>query len=247
MAVILMYHAISPRPETSRGARFCCAPQRFRSHLQLLRAAGWQVLPLDDLVALVRARRPLPTRAAAITLDDGFRDAVEHALPLLREAGVPATAFVATDCIGRANEWMVREGYDARPMLSPDEIVRLHRSGVAIGAHSASHPRLSLLSRDDAEREMRSSRDVLERLLGAPVRHFAYPYGDVSPRERELARLVGFTSACGVVPGPIDPNGDPYDLPRLEVCGWDGPVRFLGKVLRASLRGTRRVRPHGVG
>lgn len=247
MAVILMYHSVSPCPETSLGARYCCTPRRFRSQLRLLRAVGCRVVPLDELVALVHARRPLPARAVVITLDDGFRDGIEHALPLLREARAPATIFVATDYLGRANEWMVREGYDARPMLSPDEIVRLHRSGVAIGAHSSSHPRLSTLTRDGAEREMRTSREVLESLLGAPVRHFAYPYGDVSPRERELARALGFASACGVVPGTVDATSDPYDLRRVEICGWDGPLRFAGKVLGASSRGSRWLRSRRVG
>jgi peptidoglycan/xylan/chitin deacetylase (PgdA/CDA1 family) len=54
---------------------------------------------LDDVEAAVAARRPLPGRAVLITFDDGERSVYEHGLPLLRERGLPAVAFVIASLV----------------------------------------------------------------------------------------------------------------------------------------------------
>ena len=52
------------------------------------------------LRACSRAGEPLPDMSCLVTFDDGWWDNFEHALPILRDRGVPAAVFVATDYIG---------------------------------------------------------------------------------------------------------------------------------------------------
>jgi peptidoglycan/xylan/chitin deacetylase (PgdA/CDA1 family) len=64
--------------------------------VRILKAAGFAIIPLDESAS------PF----AALTFDDGYRDNVEHALPVLRRHGVPWTLFVTTDFAeGRGRLW----------------------------------------------------------------------------------------------------------------------------------------------
>jgi peptidoglycan/xylan/chitin deacetylase (PgdA/CDA1 family) len=62
-------------------------------------ARAYRVLPLEELVERL-GRDDVPPKALAITFDDGYRDNLTHAAPILARHRLPATVFVATGFIG---------------------------------------------------------------------------------------------------------------------------------------------------
>jgi peptidoglycan/xylan/chitin deacetylase (PgdA/CDA1 family) len=94
--VILMYHRIAQPPVDPWG--LAVAPTRFRDQLKVL-ARRRKILPMDEFVGALEERR-LPAEAVAITFDDGYRDNLTHAAPLLDAAAAPATVFLTTGAIG---------------------------------------------------------------------------------------------------------------------------------------------------
>ncbi len=97
-AVILGYHRFSdaaPDPWT-----LGVAPERFAEHAELLRR-HYDVLSLEELVRALSTRR-VPRRAVAITMDDGYRDNLAIAAPVLAHHDLPATCFVTTSAIDRS-------------------------------------------------------------------------------------------------------------------------------------------------
>lgn len=68
--------------------------------LRILRSVA-NVVPLASALADLTAGRPLPPRAVAITFDDGYRDNLTRAVPLLRELGLPATCFLVPGILER--------------------------------------------------------------------------------------------------------------------------------------------------
>lgn len=75
---------------------------------------------------------------------------------------------------------------------------QLAAAGMAVGAHSVSHPILACASEELARREISESRSVLERALGQTVWAFAYPFGNaatVTGRDLRLAEEAGFRCA----------------------------------------------------
>jgi len=115
---VLLYHACEPvEGPATYGLASNTPPARFAADLDFLRR-HYTVVPLS---ALESGRAP--RRAAAITFDDGYRSVYEHAFPLLRERGMPATVYLVTDVVGTGgmvwvNElnWLLHErGEVARP------------------------------------------------------------------------------------------------------------------------------------
>jgi peptidoglycan/xylan/chitin deacetylase (PgdA/CDA1 family) len=110
-AVILMYHSISRgRPDPWN---LCVDPDRFADQLRLLRDR-FQVVSLGALGEALAARRTL-SRAVVISFDDGYRDNLLVAKPLLEQEGLPATVFVATGYLdaGRDFWWDELEAFCA--------------------------------------------------------------------------------------------------------------------------------------
>lgn len=65
--------------------------------LSYLRRHGYHIISLRRLVESVLAGARLPDKAVAFTLDDGFYDQAEKALPVFEKYRAPVTVFLATD------------------------------------------------------------------------------------------------------------------------------------------------------
>lgn len=221
---ILMYHGIARTGE--QASRYVLPARALRRQLAWLRFRRRPLLSLDDYVAL-RERNELPEpNAVILTFDDGYADNAEIALPLLHSRDVPAIVFVITSAIGKSNDW--DEGVlSGRPVLSRAQLRELVAAGIAVGAHTVTHPSLTEVDPQTAENEMSESRSELERELGAPVKHFAYPYGRTSRTLEALAERTGFVSAVGIKPGTNGPAVSRWDLRRYEVRGTASLLRFV--------------------
>lgn len=93
--LILCYHGISIDDEHEWNPSLYMSPEVFRGRLERLRADGYTVLSLGEGLARLQAGT-LPSRAVALTFDDGAVDFTEQALPLLQEFEAPATVYVTT-------------------------------------------------------------------------------------------------------------------------------------------------------
>ena len=92
--LILLYHRIAS-PEHDPFALSVGASQ-FQDHLDILRS-HCQMVTLDELLDTRTANRSV---LASVTFDDGYADNLTTALPILRQAGIPATFFICTGCLG---------------------------------------------------------------------------------------------------------------------------------------------------
>ena len=125
--------------------------------------------------------RRLPAGAVLITFDDGYRDILENALPVLRRHGYPAVIFVPIGYLDDARplpheEHLAAEGI-VNPTLNWDELPELEAGGIRVESHGISHRPLADLEVDEAAREITLSKLRLEERLGRPVRAFAYVKG----------------------------------------------------------------------
>lgn len=194
---ILLYHTVDDS-FTRAYARWAVTPARFDAQMSWLKQAGYTPLTISDLVAGFSGLTPLPANPVAVTFDDGLRDFLTGALPILERHDVPATLYIVTGRIGATSDWLADLGEGGRAMLSWDEVRAIDDAGIECGAHTISHPELDILPLARAAEEIQTSKAELEDALQHDVASFAYPHGYASRRTRRLVREAGFTSACRV-------------------------------------------------
>jgi peptidoglycan/xylan/chitin deacetylase (PgdA/CDA1 family) len=94
---ILLFHRVSEVKPSTVGpdAQIAVSPSVFAEVMQQL-VAHFQPLSLPDAVDRLRGGNALPQRSVAVTFDDGFRDTLTTALPILEEYDVPATCYITS-------------------------------------------------------------------------------------------------------------------------------------------------------
>ena len=223
---ILAYHSVA-KLDNPLYDRWCVSPQRFGEQMSVLAEKGYSVLTTSALVGLLQSGTPLPERCAVLTFDDGLQDFLTGAVPILNRFGFPATLYVVAGLIGQTSRWLapLREG--DRPMLQASELRELHQAGIEIGGHSMTHPQLDVIDAKAAFEEMRKSRVVLEDVIGAPVRSFAYPHGYSSRKVRRLVQEAGYSSAVRVRHAMSDISENLFTLSRLIITEEHDKDRFF--------------------
>lgn len=219
MRAILTWHSLD-----RSGSPISVPPDEFRRQVEWLTASGVRAVTLGKLLEL-----PDETDAAALTFDDGFANFGEEAAPVLGEYGIPATVFVVTDQVGRDNRWGGRAtpGIPSLPLLSWDALARLRESGIALGAHTRTHPRLPALDPERLEAEIIGAARDMEQHLGSRPEGFAYPYGAVDPAALRVVERT-YAWACTTELRQLEAPDRRHQLPRLDAWYLREPARRAG-------------------
>jgi peptidoglycan/xylan/chitin deacetylase (PgdA/CDA1 family) len=99
------------------------------------------------------------------------------------------------------------------------QIEELKAGGVVFGSHSSTHEILTRIPLRQAEEEIGTSRELIEKRLGGPCEVFAYPNGDSSPETRRLVAHTGYKRAfVNQWPGVWTSRTDPFAIPRVNIC-----------------------------
>ena len=94
--LIVMYHRVIADARLDPFSLGMCVSQaHFEEQIGYLRRE-FSPIGMSQAISLLEQGRPLPDRSVSVTLDDGYLDNLEHALPVLERNGVPATLFMAT-------------------------------------------------------------------------------------------------------------------------------------------------------
>jgi len=225
---ILLYHSIDdPCADDAMGLRV--SPEGFFKQMEFLHTEGYEVRRLEELFGYVRRGEDMPSGAVAITFDDGYKDLLKNAVPVLQKFSFEATVFIVPDYVDgkkhdNGNYWE-RWGY-----LTREDLKQLRGLGISIGSHSISHSPLAKLAPEVMEHEATSSKKRLEEALETPVRLFSYPHGSVNQKLKAILRQVGYTAACSSFSGKNDLTTDLFEAKRTEIGPGDGIFEFRKKL-----------------
>ena len=208
---ILVYHRFAPTPQNL----YTVSLQEFEGQMRYLKENGYQVIPLKTLVDFYLGKgSPPPPRAVVITIDDGHTSVYSYAFPILKKYGYSATLFIYPCCIGRVSY-----------ALTWEQIRELADQGLEIGSHTRYHPNFKLERRrlkpqeyeELVEKEMTSSKKILEEKLGRSIRYLSYPFGVHDEVLEKKAFEAGYQAMLTIVRRGCDQNSNRGALPRFLI------------------------------
>lgn len=226
---ILMYHSVTLSPD--RNNLLEVSASAFQRQMQFLKKHNYRVIRLKELAKLFSEKQAIPHRTVVITFDDGYRDNLDVAFPILKKYQLPATIFVSPLHIAGESKYLIWS-----------ELKKLADSGlIDIGSHTLKHVFLLDVKEDEGElyRQIRNSKEMLEYRLGRTIDLFSYPAGGFNQKIRQLVIDSGYVAAVASKPGLKYPNNDIFALKRMRISkndenlfnfwvkltGYYGPIR----------------------
>lgn len=213
-----MYHAVENAERPPRYKHFYVCRDEFAWQMRWMRRKGYQPIGFDHLADAMNGSKKLPSKPVILTFDDGYSNLLTNVCPIMREYAWPYTVFLVSERIGRTNEWVITEGYEATPLLTWDDIRAMAaESLVDFQPHTATHPHLSRLDPPQLQHELHAARDLLEDGLQKRMCVLCYPYGDFNADITAAARRCGYAMAVTTQFGRVRRGDDPMALPRISV------------------------------
>ncbi len=197
--------------------------------IEAIRRTSRDALDLSPIGAGVHALGSLPARRAAVAAVIG---ALKHRPPAERDEAVAHVAEAAGAAL------------PGDLMMSGDQVRRLARAGMGIGAHTITHPILASADDAMARREIGAGREILEGIVGRPVRLFAYPNGrptrDYRARHVAMVKDAGFAAAFSTAAGAASGGDARFELPRFTPWG-AGAARWGAHLARNCMTAIERA------
>ncbi len=199
---IIMYHNVDGNAEESK---LSVSPESFEKHMWFLKKFKYNVISLEELILLMRDKKPIPSKTIVITFDDGYKNNYTNAYPALKKYGLPATIFVIVKEIAKS-------GY-----MNWDELREMSDNKITIGSHTMGHAYLTSLDDKTLMDELVVSKKVLEKQLGKEVKVMSYPLGGFNKKVQRATKDAGYIGACATNPGKKHRSDDIYALKRVRI------------------------------
>lgn len=199
---IVLYHGVSDDP-----GPWDVTPDEFRRQISWFDRT-FDLLSVSEAMARWRTDQ-LPPRPAVVTFDDGLASTIEHALPVLESHGIAATHYIAPGLLG--------DRFEGSEVMVRGDVADLHDRGQEIGAHTMTHPDLTVVSRERAREEIADPREALAEITGETPRSFAYPYGAFDPELATIVETAGYETATTVIASDVVDFEARFSIPRLPL------------------------------
>jgi len=194
-------------------------------------ARRYRPIGTAELVKHLQKAEPVPPTSVAIHFDDGYRDILTNAAPILKAAGFSAMAFINSGYVGTEREFPHdrRSSPFRHENLSWEELREWAAAGFGVGAHTVNHADLGACGLEEAAAEITECGPALARVLGVPVEMFAYPFGrerHIRPETAAYVRNAGYAALFSAHGGFVSDGTGLFDIPRLG-CNHAAKPLFL--------------------
>jgi peptidoglycan/xylan/chitin deacetylase (PgdA/CDA1 family) len=190
---VIAYHAIGDCPKGRDPYGLYVPVELFEKQIAYL-ARHREVVLLED----VSSPPTTSQTKVAITFDDGYRNNLTIAAPILERYGLKATVFVATGWLGRPSAWIDDGGSCDNTIMSAGELRQIEEMGWRVESHGHAHIDMAAASHTELTADLKASREVFRTELGREPRLLAYPWGHHSESARTVVEAAGLEAAFSI-------------------------------------------------
>ena len=214
-----MYHSIS-----DDKSNLSVSVNNFERQIKYLYTSGFRTVQFNSVNKKIK--KPL-----IITFDDGYKDNLINALPILKKYNFNSICFVVSDHIGKSNIWdKNNSNYVFKELLSENDIKVWLDSGMFIGSHGKSHRSLVGLNADEINDEIEISKTVLENISGNKINCFSYPFGKINELSANLVNK-SYHFAVSTMRSRFDTNKHKnYFIPRVHMSNNLNRLKLFFKI-----------------
>lgn len=195
---VLMYHHVLPK-----DGFICSSVENFTNQMTYLQENGYHTLSSEEFYKYKKGEFKAPKKSVLITFDDGWRDNIIYAYPILKKLELKATIFLVTNWIDKASE--VEEKFTPfyhnackKAIVSnPNSVVMswddVYKSLDVFDFHShtATH-RDFYFEKLSWQEDLYKSKQTLKERLSIEDKHLCWPRGNFDTTLIQLAQDIGY-------------------------------------------------------
>lgn len=195
--------------------RYEISPTRLEFLINDSLQKGYDFVSMDEVYDSVSGRKWCKSKFIAVTLDDGYEDNYSIAYPIFKKYNIPFCIYIAESYI--TGDKKAIDVVDFK-MLREEHIVELSNEPLCtLGGHTKSHVHLSSLNINEQKNEIVECNTWMEKLIGKPIQHFAFPYGDYNIETLSILKECDIKCSVAAWGGGVRKTGSVYDIPRVLV------------------------------
>ena len=222
---ILMYHRI----DHAQGDRNTLSPEKFAQQMDYLSKHGYHTITMEQLQDYYINKKVLPSKPVVLTFDDGYKDNLTKALPILQKYDFIGNVFPIFNWLGKENRWE-NFGKPITTTMEAQELLKWQAAGNYIGSHTCEHPSLSNISYQELQQELADSKAQLEALTGREITCICYPYGNFNTAVMEQAKSCGYKLGLAIFDNVPLGSLNLLALPRIPIPSGQKMWEFKLKV-----------------
>lgn len=229
---VLMYHRVIDDKKYAGVYDTHVTLESFEKQMKYIKDNGYEAITFED-IANGEYKNRFNKKYVIITFDDGYKDNLKNALPILKKYNLKAVLFYVTD--ETYNRWDT--DVENRPkekkfeLMNLEEIKELYRSGlIEIGGHTTTHLDMPSIEREALKKDLEESRDKIVEITGKKPVSFAYPWGRNNETCRKVVEEVGYKFAVSTESGSSCFSDDLFEIVRVGIYSKDDIKKFEQKI-----------------
>lgn len=233
---VLMYH----RVWEGQSDNLTITPENLRAHFSYLKANDYVSVTLREFLDASAGKIELKPKSFLLTFDDGYRNNLTLAYPILLEYGFKATFFI----IGNTLDGTAPPEQDQiNNKMTVSELREMDPATVALALHSYNHIHFKQNSLEEIQDDIRKNIAAFEKTQLPFYKVLAYPYGGRPAQSATFDQLKGWMKSMGIEAAfrignkPCRmPVPDVYEIKRIDILGTDSVADLAIKLKKGKLK-----------